>query len=332
MRSRKIKTFYNIKQVCFDNIEKESYSKSPIKPYLLMKHIKDIGLSDMLDVEKNFTPFRKNDFRIAHTKRYVDNFFRKKGNYRSNGIPWSRNLVNSVCWTNSALYHANKFSIQNPETVTFAPVSGMHHAQPSSGSGFCTFSGQVISSIKLYEEYGVRGAYFDLDGHFGNSIEDTRQFRPILNKAIPKGCNINPSGIDKEYLQNFDDSLTYIGREIFAGSIHYVVFAHGADSHIHDDLGNQCNTETWVACAELFAHWVNEISYFMGKPLPVTLTLFGGYRKDDYESVLNLHCKSLIRISNIICGNSFIDNLKITEKENEPIYTFEVPERDFQNV
>jgi acetoin utilization deacetylase AcuC-like enzyme len=96
--------------------------------------------------------------------------------------------------------------------------------------------------------------------------------------------------------------------------IHYVVFAHGADSHDQDDLGGSNNTEYWVKCAEVFAKWVNEVSNAKKQPLPVVLALFGGYRKDNYDAVLNLHIKSLIKCSNIICGNHFEDKLQIADK------------------
>ena len=331
-RNPKIVTFYNKKQVCFDNIKSSSYSKSPLKPYLLLKRMREKGFDNMLEVRGDFEPFVKNDFHIAHTKRYVDNVFTKKGNYASNGVPWSKNLVESLTYTNSALYNAKKHALLNPRSVTFAPISGMHHARPDSGSGFCTFSGQVISAIKIYQEYKAVGAYLDLDGHFGNSIEDSREFNPILNKAIPAGCNVNITGKNEEYVKNFDDALTRIGYDIIRGRIHYVVFCHGADSHADDDLNGDCNTKNWVKCAEIFAKWVNECSSFMGKPLPVVLTLFGGYRKDDYNAVLDLHMKSLIKCSNIICGNRYVDNLTIPEKPKYEYYNFETSRSSSKNT
>jgi hypothetical protein len=172
----------------------------------------------------------------------------------------------------------------------------------------------VISSIKLYEEFGVSGAYFDLDGHFGNSIEDTREFNPLLNFAIPKGCNVNPSGKNKTYLKSFETSLERVGQLIKENKIHYVVFAHGADSHEDDDIGGGCDTKHWLLCAIRFSEWVNKISHEIGRPLPVTLALFGGYRSDNYNAVLDLHLKSILACSRIICKNGIIDDLVIPTK------------------
>lgn len=314
IRNKKIYTYYTPKQVCINKIKDLSFSQSPLKPKLLMERIDTLGFSEMLDKKSDFKPFEKESFFLAHSKQYVENVFNKTGNYKSNDLPWSKNLVNSLGYTNASLYHAKRHAILHPESVTFAPISGMHHARPTSGSGFCTFSGQVISSIKIYEEFGLSGAYFDLDGHYGNSIEDTREFNPLLNKAIPQGCNVNPFGNNEEYTADFARKLDLIGNQIKLGKIHYVVFAHGADSHMDDDLGWNCDTYHWVKCAEMFANWVNEISNEIGKPLPVTLALFGGYRKNNYNAVLDLHIKSILKISNIVCGTSFKDNLEIPEK------------------
>jgi acetoin utilization deacetylase AcuC-like enzyme len=317
-RSKKIRTFYTDHQVCFDNIQNASFSKSPLKPFLLMQRIAHLGLSNLFLRTSQFEPFNKSDFELAHTPLYVQNVMNGEGNYRSNNLPWSKNLVHSLGFTNAALYEAKKYALLHPQTVCFAPVSGMHHAQPERGSGFCTFSGQVISALKLYDEFGVSGAYFDLDGHYGNSIEDSRTYCPKLNLAIPLGCNVNPSGYNESYIQSFQDGLDRVEKLILAGKIHYVVFAHGADSHEDDDIGGGCDTKHWLLCAEIFAQWVNEISAKLGKPLPVTLALFGGYRADNYNAVLDLHLSSLQIISEKICqtSGSKLKTLNLHPKRN----------------
>lgn len=316
----KIKTFYTDKQVCFDSIREKSLSQSPLKPHLLMKRFVEKGYDNILDIESNFEPIKKEDFYIAHTEEYVENVYTGTGNCRSNSLPWSQNLVDSLPYTTGSLYAASKWAIEHPEQITFAPVSGMHHAQPESGCGFCTFSGQVISAIKIYQETGKVCAYLDLDGHFGNSIEDTRDFNPLVNKAIPIDCNINPVGGDAAYVTDFKNQLAKLEQKILNNEVHYVVFAHGADSHINDDLGGQCGTEFWLECARFFGEWVNIVSNKMGKPLPVVLALFGGYRKDDYNTVLDLHIKSILTCSNVIYKQQVEDTLVIGRKKRKSYY------------
>ena len=64
---------------------------------------------------------------------------------------------------------------------------------------------------------------------------------------------MNPRGYEEAYVSNFEQHLELIGEKIKRGQVHYVVFAHGADSHIDDDLGGSCSTKNWLKCAELFA-------------------------------------------------------------------------------
>ena len=294
MRHLKIKTFYNPKQV----LEKDSYSnysKSPLKPKLLLNYLKSKGLLPHFEVVKNFNAFSNDDFKIAHTKNYVKDFFKGGPTSSSNGLSWNHQFAESVRYTNASLHAAIKNSILNPAEISFSPTSGFHHARPSGGSGFCTFSGQVIASVKIWRELGKVGCYLDLDGHFGNSIEDTRSFQPELDLAVPPGFNFNPKFSNEEYYQDLVNFIkTQLEPAILSGKIDYVVWCHGADSHEDDQLGHQCSTEWWVKCANFFWSWVSEMDLILGKPLPVSCALFGGYRDDDYTSVLSLHTMDLI--------------------------------------
>ncbi len=300
MRNSKVVTFYTPEQVCLKHIENESFSKSPLKPRLLMAYLQQHGFEKVLDIRSDFAPFAQNDFLTAHTKAYVNDFFEGVGRHRSNGLPWSQELVNSVCYTNSSLYHAIKWACEHPADLAFSPTSGFHHAMPDGGSGFCTFSGQVIASLKLYEEKGLIGAYLDLDGHFGNSIPDSSALFPKVNKAI--AMNINPKHSHGAYLRDFENELEKLAALIKAGAVHYVVWCHGADSHEWDDLGSQCTTEEWIACAELFYTRMKSLEQELGRPVPIALSLFGGYRSDDYESVLSLHATDLTVAAKIMLG------------------------------
>jgi len=134
-------------------------------------------------------------------------------------------------------------------------------------------------------------------GTYGNSIEDAREFATELADAIPEGCNVNPSGRGRDYLESLAEGLEALGKRVLAGEIHYVAFAHGADSHIDDDLGYQCDTYEWLGASRLVYEAIRAWSQALGRPVPVVLALFGGYRDDSLESVLELHvadCASAI--------------------------------------
>ena len=299
-----IKVFYNKNQSISRGIA-SSPSRSPEKPKLLLNYLENRDLLRHFSFHSDFPPFTDEDFLIAHTQEYVSAFFNGEHPLCStNCLSWSPELAESTRWTNSSLYHAIRHSVENPENICFSPTSGFHHASPGQGAGFCSFSGQVIASVKIYREFGLRGAYLDLDGHFGNSIEDSRVFVRDLNKAVPPGFNMNPEGKHQEYIQDLEFCLRMLSAAIDRKEIDYLVWCKGADSHEDDDLGYQCNTQEWVTCSKMFYQWVSELTRHREKPFPISLSLFGGYRKDDYNSVLSLHAADLVLCLNTLCGTN----------------------------
>ncbi len=285
---KKIIAYYHPKMSA--NWNDINFSKSPSKPKLFIKKCLNGDISEHISINNIFKPFVKKDFCLAHTKEYVDAFFSgKKPKCESNGLKWSEQLAMSVKFTNASLFHAINGSIDHPKHIHLSPTSGFHHAMPNSGRGFCTFSGQVIAAIKIYNTYKFSGAFIDLDGHFGNSIEDSRDFCPILNVAIPKPYNINPDQKGVDYIRNLEADLKMLEEALFNKQIHYVVYCHGADSHEDDDMGGQLNTKQWLYCSKLVTEMILRVNKKLNINIPFTYCLFGGYRSDDYNKVIDLH-------------------------------------------
>ncbi len=156
-RDRRIHVFYRPEQV-LEVDAGSNFSKSPLKPKLLLEYLDDHGRGQHFVRHSDWESFTREDFLLAHTAEYVDAFF--DGRQRlceSNGLRWSSQFADSVRYTNASLYHAIAHSVAHPEQVAFSPTSGFHHARPSGGSGFFTFSGQVIAALKLYRERGLVG-------------------------------------------------------------------------------------------------------------------------------------------------------------------------------
>lgn len=283
-------------EMCDVEIE-GSRSKSPLKSKFLVEKISKSNFKENFKIENSFSKFEKTDFLIAHTEDYVNGFFKGDYDYVADiNIPWSVQLCENVCWTNSSLYNAIKHSILNPKTISLSPTSGFHHSTPERGYDFCSFSGQVIASIKIYEEYGLKGCYIDLDAHYGNSIEDSRVYVKNLNYAIPKGFNINPIGIGESYIKNLKKEIKKLKKAILEGRIDYVVFCHGADSHIEDDLDcGSLSTEQWLRCSDIVYDMIEDVSDTLGRNIPLILSLFGGYRNDNFDFVVDLHLQSIVK-------------------------------------
>lgn len=323
MRNKKIVAYYTPKQVLEDNIQL-STSKSPLKPKLVMSALMKVA-NEYIHIQPKFKPFTRDICEIAHSKYWVDTVFdfNKPGVKLASSIPWSEQLVTSLTYTSSSLYHAIKHSINKPEDVVFSPTSGFHHARPHAGMGFCTFAGQVIASTKIYRETGKVGCYLDLDGHYGNSIEDCRSFvGEDLNKAVPKKFNYNTSSTGKLYVKElFHYLYDVLQPAMIKGDVDYVVWCHGADSHQDDDLGHQVNTEEWVQCSKIFWTWVKNMDKVMGKPISVSCALFGGYRSDDYQSVIDLHVSDFVNGLNILHDDANINfELNYKSRRNERVF------------
>lgn len=297
------------------------FSRSPLKPSLLLQRTEQLDMSQIFAVDKDWQPFSPWDFQVAHSAAYVEAFFSgTEPLASSNGIQWSARFADSVRYTNASLFHAIAASIENPGRICFSPTSGFHHATPERGGGFCTFSGQAIASLKLYRAAGLVGAYLDLDMHDGNSLEDSRKFAPDLNFAVPTQYNINPQGTHQEYLASLEAHLEDLRSALFRREVHYVVYCHGADSHEWDDLGGQVTTDEWLQASRMVYMMLRSVADTIG-PVPLTLSLFGGYRADHYESVLDLHLADLHIALEILAG-----------RENDFIPEVHPPQRGWYNA
>lgn len=272
------------------------YSKSPTKPRRFLEFLRATPVWPHLQLRGDFAPLSREQLLLAHTPAYVEAFLTGEPRWlaEGNGLAWSPQFRDSVLLTNGCLLAAITAAVEQPQTLAMAPVSGFHHARPSGGSGFCTFSGQVIAALQLYRQRGLRGAWIDLDGHFGNSIEDSRGFAPDLDVAIARGLNINPSGEHAAYLASLEAELTRLAQQADLGFVDYVCVAHGADSHEWDQLGSQCTTAEWLAAADLTYRTLAEIRQ-ANPQIGVVLALFGGYRDDHPASVLGLHAMDTAR-------------------------------------
>ena len=309
---KKITTFYTPNMSLPD--DQINFSFSPQKPKRLIEYLTKHKLIRYFKL-KDFEPLEREDLYIAHVRKWVDNFLDGTGKIAGKniiGIKWSKDFAETVRYTNASLYHAIRHSVQNPDNISFSPTSGFHHATPKTGALFCSFSGQVIASMKIYREFGLSGCYIDLDGHYGNSIDSSYDFVTDLDKAIPKKIgNINILKRHGEYLEELTKRLAELRDNILNNTIHYLVFCHGADSHEWDDLGSQLTTEEWLYCSEMFYRFVDNINKELGRKIPLTISLFGGYRNDHFDSVLSLHTADLVYCLNILCGNKIRYNPRV---------------------
>lgn len=248
-------------------------SQSPSKPRRFVEALPP----DVYNI-KGFEPISRHSFYVAHTNGYVDGFFTGQWPQCADaGFEWSEEFARSHTYTVASLYEAILNAFETGFTI--APISGFHHAKPTRGLGFCTFSGQVIASHLVRQKMGVicKGAYVDLDSHHGNSIDDTASWTDMSEYIH---SNINPAGHHRIYINNLIKSLDLLRQD----PPDYIVYCHGADSLVGDPLGyQQCTDEEWFECTRIVANFAKD------NHLPLVLCLFGGY--GDQGKILNMHVK-----------------------------------------
>ena len=214
MKSPILHTFYHPKMsVNVDSLT--GYTQTPAKPTLMMEYLERKKLLEYFLLDDDFSPMSREDFYIAHTKEMVDNFFDKGKTSKILHIKWTPEYAESVAYESASLYYAIRYAVQNPEEICFSPSAAFHHANPTRSALFCAFSGQVIASMKVYYEFGFCGAYIDLDGHYGNSIDNSRDFVTDIDKAISPVCgNINIMARHQKYLEELKANLKILRKKL----------------------------------------------------------------------------------------------------------------------
>jgi len=303
MKEERIHIFYREEMSLAEEFFAAYYCKTPFKPGRFLDFLRQYKLQRHFALHKSWAPFEESDFLIAHEEEYVRSFFQGEHPLCStSGLPWSPELGEVTRYTNASLYEAIRYAVDNPNIITLCPAGGFHRALPACGADYSVFSGQVIAALKIFRETGKRGAWIDLGGEFGASLEFSREAFPELNEAAPEDCHLNPPGVHGAYLRVLGENLEVLGENIRQDKVDYIVFCHGADSHIWDEYGFQCNTQEWLNAARAVYAWFQALEEETGKSIPLALSLFDGYRSDDFNTILSLHTADLVCCLNEICG------------------------------
>lgn len=293
-----------------------NFSKSPSKPRRFSEKLLASPLAADVTVCGDFEPLPPGNFRRCHRDAYVSAFFAGKLPLaESNGLTWTPEFAETVRYTNASLVDATVAALERPDRIAFSPTSGFHHAAPDGGAGFCTFSGQVLAAAEVLRCTTHRPpciAWIDLDGHYGNSIPDSGEVYRWVPDVIRH--NLNPRGNGAAYLANLAGGLAKIERDILTEKVDMVCIAHGADSHEWDDTHGQLSTAEWLSAGRLAYQAVRRCSEVLGRPVPTVLALFGGYRHDAPESVLELHLASTGVALDVLCGRQYAYAPKVSPR------------------
>ncbi len=294
------------------------YSRSPLKPALWMEHVRTTPLAECLVVDSAFSAATVDDLRSAHTEGYVEALMggSPADLAESSGNGWSAAYRDSVLMKVGALVAGCQRAMATPRRTVLCPTSGDHHARPERGAGFCPIAGQVIAALRLWREGGLRTAWIDLDEHYGNAIPDGAAHNPEVRHAIP--FNVNPSGNGAAYLRSLAGQLSAVEAALDDGMVDLVCIGHGADSHEWDELGGSVTTAQWVEASRMTYTMLARASQKRGQPVPTVMSFFGGYREDDYASVLELHTADVCTALDVLAGTSLRFSPRVSRPRPAP--------------
>lgn len=280
----KIKVVYNPKVVAESG---SKVSPSSIKPKYLAEYLRnDHNYSQLVEfVEPE--PVSVKDILRCHDEEYVGDILSLR---KPNGFGTrSQSVVDSLPWTNGAMYTAAKLAYQTKEP-TCAIVAGFHHAGYKGFENlgyFCTFNGLMIAATKLVEEDNCkRVSIVDCDMHWGNGTDD-------ILEHINKGQYINISF--GKYFGTYDTAENYllyfasVRQQLQAFKPDLIIYQSGADVHIDDPFGGLL-TE-----GQMYERDIRMFTIAKELGIPITWTLAGGYQKDKdggCSYVIKLHANT----------------------------------------
>ncbi len=257
-------------------------SPSAAKPRHVVESWSRLGLP--LDV-RSFKPVTASDLSRVHSPQYVHDVLTL---VEENGFGTrSEDVARSLLWTSGSFVAAAEHALATG-LVACSPTSGFHHAEYSSGGGYCTFNGLMVAADRLLSA-GVRSVgILDCDAHYGNGTVDILKRVRRFSGHVEHFTRSHPDyGLDaKRFLRSLEGLL---GDWAEAG-VGVVLYQAGADPHVDDPLGGILTTKqmrerdriVFSTCARL--------------ELPIAWNLAGGYQErpaatfaERIRPVLELH-------------------------------------------
>lgn len=118
----------------------------------------------------------------------------------SNGFTWVSGVYDTVVAHNSgvvAAVAAAHFGDRNAVALS----SGLHHAKPERGEGFCTFNGLAVAASYAVHHLGIRVAIVDVDAHCGGGTVACLDRVGLFNDAQVAHFDVSTNAYD-----TYDDS------------------------------------------------------------------------------------------------------------------------------
>jgi len=244
---------------------------------------------------KNAPLAKWSELELFHTRDYLKETTQSSVAFIPLGIELSEEEQESILETERHMVggtlEATKAVIGKKIKVAFNLGGGLHHAEPSSGTGFCLFNdiGVSIRYLRRHQHFDDHILIIDLDYHQGNGnmlglIDDPNTFHYSLQghkwKEIsgPNIFEINlpPHATDEEYLTALKNSLTSFYQKVKPKLVYFVA---GTDVLKHDHFG-----AFHLSLLGVFERDKFVVDFCKKNKVPMVITLGGGYSEKAWES------------------------------------------------
>lgn len=239
-------------------------------------------------------PAGRADVEQVHDPGYVDAVLtgQPRRLAESSGLEWDPGLATAVLASTGGCMAAATSAWR--DGVAGSLSSGLHHAQPDRGAGFCTFNGVALAARVFLDLGAERVLVVDLDAHCGGGTSEILggdQRITQLDVATDPFDSYQPSGESTlDLVDHAGDYLDTIVRRfdgLAAERFDAVVYNAGMDPHEGCDIGglDGITDEILAERERLVFDWAVEAA------LPIAFVLAGGYRGNDMtpEHLTALH-------------------------------------------
>jgi len=213
----------------------------------------------------------------------------------SNGLGWDPALYRSTLHSTAGILRALA-DVEAGASVAASLSSGLHHATPTSGSGYCTVNSLAIAGL-VASRNGLNVTILDLDAHCGGGTESfLRRFQDDSENVRHVDLALIP--FDR-YEQRYIRSWFRIGtRDTYVNDLHAVcseLIATRPDIVLYNagvDIWPTVDKEVVRQRDQLVAQTLSEI----GSKCVVVMA--GGYGSDD--DIVPLHTSTLEAFGNAL--------------------------------
>lgn len=237
------------------------------------------------------------ELRRIHEAEYVDALITgtPAGLAESNGFEWTPDLLTGVLASTGGMRDAALCALSE-HRATGSLSSGLHHAGPQRGAGFCTVNGLALAALAARDAGASRVLILDLDAHCGggtaaiianhNGIEQVDVSVIGFDSYQTDRCSRLVMATGDNYLQAIERELADIATP---DSIDLVIYNAGMDPHESAGGVAGITTEVIRDREQLVFAWAAQ------HDVPIAFALAGGYARHGFgiADVVELHMLTL---------------------------------------